>query len=100
MREKRPGYNLISNNCQNFATALLEQVQLGNHREFGTTWEIYQRATGDGEIKDLYSSKDPETQQKMDEDEEEMSKPQRQNTVQTAVQVMDENTTKLDNDHD
>ena len=34
MREKHPGYNLISNNCQQYALALLNHIQLGQHVEF------------------------------------------------------------------
>ena len=100
MRKDRPAYNLISNNCQNFAVNLLDKVQLGAHKEFATSFEIYQRATGEGEIKDLYVDKHPEEQAPtLQEDEEEMPKPKRQNTVQFAEQVMDEHTTKLDH-HD
>ena len=100
MREKRPAYNLISNNCQNFAVNLLDQVQLGAHREFATSFAIYSKATGDGEVKDLFVDKHPEEQQAhpLLADEEEMPKPKRQNTVHLAQQVMDENTTKLDDD--
>jgi hypothetical protein len=35
MRNKRPAYNLISNNCQTFALSLLDAIQIGKHREFG-----------------------------------------------------------------
>ena len=80
MRAARPAYNLISNNCQNFAVNLLDKVQIGAHREFATAAAVYQRAT--------------------DEDAEMQPKPHRQNTVQIAQQVMDEHTTKLDDDHD
>jgi hypothetical protein len=47
--------------------------------------------------------KHPEEQaehEDMKADEEEQPKPKRQNTVQMAQQVMDENTTTLDDDHD
>ncbi|KAF2432519.1 hypothetical protein EJ08DRAFT_677439 [Tothia fuscella] len=92
MRQKRPAYNLISNNCQNFAVLMLDAVQTGAHHEFATTFEVYQRATGRGAIKDLWIDKHPEEQQ-------DQSKPElhRQDTVQHAQQVMDEHTTKLDN---
>ena len=100
MRETRPAYNLISNNCQNFAVNLLDQVQIGAHREFATSFAVYSAATGDGTIKDLFLDKHPEEQQALDADDEEHPKPKRQNTVQVAQQVMDEHTTKLDDDHD
>ena len=94
MREKRPAYNLISNNCQNFAVNLLDAVQVGAHREFATSFAVYQRATGAGEIKDLFVDKHPDEQA-------DQVKPHlhRQDTVQQAQQVMEDNTTKLDNHH-
>ncbi|RDW62395.1 hypothetical protein BP6252_11828 [Coleophoma cylindrospora] len=95
MREKRPAYNLISNNCQNFAVALLDAIQIGAHQQFATSFAVYQAATGSGTIKDLFVDKHPE-EQKVDLQRPEMH---RTDTVQTAQQVMDENTTKLDNHH-
>ena len=94
MREKRPAYNLISNNCQNFAVLLLDAVQTGAHREFATTFAIYQRATGAGTIKDLFVDEHPDEQQ-----DAQMPELRHQNTVQRAEQVMEENTTKLDTHH-
>ncbi|KAK5168002.1 uncharacterized protein LTR77_006569 [Saxophila tyrrhenica] len=102
MREKRPAYNLISNNCQNFAVNLLDKVQLGAHKEFATSLAVYQKATGDGEVMDLWE-KHPQEQIEHDAlkaDEEEQPKPKRQGTLQLAQQVMDENTTELDDHHD
>lgn len=93
MRQKRPLYNLISNNCQNFATSLLDAIQIGAHREFGSTFEIYSRATGKGAIKDLFS--DPPDEQP----DQEASGQSHQDTVQNAQNVMDQNTTKLDHHH-
>lgn len=98
MRQIRPAYNLITNNCQNFALLMLEAIQIGKHREFGSTFAIYQRATGKGKIKDLFIEETPEDEVSI-EAEQEMPKPPRQNTVQLAAQVMDENTTKLDTHH-
>jgi hypothetical protein len=94
MRQKRPEYNLISNNCQNFAVSMLDAIQIGAHKEFATAFEVYQRATGKGSIKELWVDKHPEEQA-----EEPLPKIHRQNTVQNAQQVMEENTTKLDS-HD
>lgn len=84
MREKKPAYNLISNNCQNFALFMLDAIQVGAHKQFATSFAVYKRAVGSGTIKELFAGK-PE--------EEDMDTGQ---TVQHAQQVMDENTTKLD----
>jgi hypothetical protein len=96
MRETRPAYNLISNNCQNFATLLLDAVKLGTKREFGTTFEIYQRATGAGEIKDLFIDDNLEEGQQQQDTDEQPAGSCVQGTVGLAQQVMDENTTQLD----
>jgi hypothetical protein len=93
MREKRPAYNVISNNCQNFALSLLDSIQIGAHMEFATSFAVYQRATGAGTIKDLFANKHPE-EQKIDP---EMPGIHRTDTVQSAQQVMDAHTTKIDN---
>jgi hypothetical protein len=95
MREKRPAYNVISNNCQNFAVALLDAIQIGAHQEFATSFAVYQRATGSGTIKDLFVDKHPD-EQKTDIDTEKPAM-HRTDTVQNAQNVMDQNTTKLDN---
>jgi hypothetical protein len=94
MRQKRAAYNIISNNCQNFAVLMLDAIQVGAHREFATSFAVYQRATGAGQIKDLFVDNHPEEQ-------EDQSRPElhRQDTVQNAQHVMEENTTKLDNHH-
>jgi hypothetical protein len=91
MREKRKGYNLISNNCQNFALNMLDAIQIGKHKDFGTALAIYQRATGKGAVSDLFLAELPEA-------EEQDEKPPEQ-IMQHAFQVMDENTTKLDTHH-
>ena len=95
MREKRPAYNLISNNCQNFAVALLDAVHIGAHREFATSFAVYQRATGAGTIQDLFPDHHPDDALA----EEPTPGIHRQNTVDFAAKVMDENTTKLDDHH-
>ena len=95
MRAKRPEYNIISNNCQNYAVQLLDAIQIGKHDEFATSFAVYQRATGKGAIKDLFEIKHPEEQKVEGED----YRPglHRMDTVQNAQVVMDQNTTKLDN---
>lgn len=91
MRTKRPAYNLISNNCQNFAVLMLDAIQIGAHREFATSFAVYTAATGKGQIKDLFADKHPDEQT-------DQSRPDlhRTDTVQYAQQVMNDNTTKLD----
>ncbi|KAL2072022.1 hypothetical protein VTL71DRAFT_11365 [Oculimacula yallundae] len=95
MRQERAAYNIISNNCQNFAVRLLDAIQVGAHVQFATSFAVYQAATGDGTIKDLFVDAHPE-EQKIDP-----AVPgtgiQRTDTVQNAQNVMEENTTKLDN---
>lgn len=92
MREKRPAYNLISNNCQNFAVNLLDAIQIGAHRDFATTFAIYSRATGKGKIQDLFAEPPPEEATPVQSQEEHNA------TMQYAQQVMQQNTTQLD-DH-
>lgn len=99
MRHARPAYNLISNNCQNYAVNLLDAIQIGAHHEFATTFAIYQRATGAGSIKDLFEDKHPE-EQKTDIDQGDKPEFQRTSTVQNAQIVMDQQTTKLDDHHE
>ncbi|KAK1762302.1 hypothetical protein QBC33DRAFT_552243 [Phialemonium atrogriseum] len=94
MRTKQPGYNIISNNCQNFATLMLDAIQVGAHREFATSFAVYQRAIGAGSITDLFADKV--------EEEEEVERPPegfRLSVVQFAQKVMDQHTSKLDNHH-
>ncbi|KAI0164957.1 hypothetical protein GGR57DRAFT_451215 [Xylariaceae sp. FL1272] len=88
MRQKQKGYNLITNNCQNFALNMLDAIQVGNHKQFGTTMAIYQRATGKGAVSDLFLEKLPEA--------EEQDNVSTEQVVNHAYKVMDENTTKLD----
>ncbi|OBT70418.1 hypothetical protein VE03_00023 [Pseudogymnoascus sp. 23342-1-I1] len=92
MRATRPAYNIISNNCQNFAVLLLDAIKIGAHREFATSFAVYQAATGAGQIKDLFVDQHPEEQQ-----DQQRPTLHHQDTTQNAQQVMDENTTKLDN---
>ncbi len=62
MRQKRAAYNIISNNCQNFAVAMLDSIQIGAHQAFATSFAVYQAATGKGTIKDLFEDHHPEEQ--------------------------------------
>lgn len=97
MREKRPAYNLINNNCQNFALLMLDAVQVGvaAHREFASTFAIYQRATGAGKISDLFVQESDVVVEIAHPE----GRPGEQSPVQVAQQVMEDNTTKLDH-HD
>ncbi|KAI0394846.1 hypothetical protein F5Y17DRAFT_426405 [Xylariaceae sp. FL0594] len=94
MREKRKAYNLISNNCQNFALNMLDAIQVARHKEFGTALAIFQRATGKGRISELFLEKLPEAEAEEEEDQ----RPPEQ-VLQNAHQVMDEHTTKVDTHH-
>ncbi|KAI0553703.1 hypothetical protein F4679DRAFT_432959 [Xylaria curta] len=88
MRQRQKGYNLITNNCQNFALNMLNAIQIGKQRDFGTALAIFQRATGKGSISDLFLAELPKT-------EEQDERPPDQ-VVEHASKVMDEKTTKLD----
>lgn len=120
MRQKHPGYNLITNNCQNFAMLMLDAIQIGKHRQFGSSFSIYQRATGQGTIADLFSENSAQDEEEaaaaMDAEEaeegeaagslpaptEEGVEPKKSyfnNILKMAQKVMDENTTKLDSHH-
>jgi stringent starvation protein B len=79
---------------------MLKAIQIGAHREFGTTFAVYQRATGEGAIMDLFADEPDRDSATLQQDEADMSKPQRHNAVKHAQQVMDENTTKMDDDGD
>jgi hypothetical protein len=85
--------NVISNNCQNYAVAMLDAIQIGAHVDFATSFAVYQAATGKGTIKELFADKHPE-EQKIDLEQPGLH---RTDTVQNAQQVMDEHTTKIDN---
>ncbi|KAI1261007.1 hypothetical protein F5Y18DRAFT_403079 [Xylariaceae sp. FL1019] len=88
MREKQKGYNLITNNCQNFALNMLDAIQVGKHKQFGTTMAIYKRATGKGAVSDLFIEQSPQAEEQDDVSTEQI--------VSHASKVMDENTTILD----
>ncbi|ERS97491.1 hypothetical protein HMPREF1624_05659 [Sporothrix schenckii ATCC 58251] len=105
MRQKRPAYNLISNNCQNFALFLLDAIQVGKHREFGTAFAVYQRATGQGTIADLFAPNAPDEpdvvepaagEQATDASVAQKKKDYFQGIVDFAKKVMDDNTKKVD----
>lgn len=98
MREKRPAYNLLDNNCQNFALNFLDKIRVGKHRDFATSFNVYQRAIGAGAIKDLFVDDHPDDKPET-ADEDAGLGPEQHDTVKTAQQVMDENTTKLDDHH-
>lgn len=101
MREKKKAYNLISNNCQNFAVNMLSNIQVGAHRDFATSFVVYQHVTGDEGIGDLWANKPAEEQaDDLKQDEGHETQEKRQDNVNLAQQVMEEHTTKLDQDHD
>ncbi|KAK1759082.1 hypothetical protein QBC47DRAFT_371040 [Echria macrotheca] len=119
MRAKRPGYNLISNNCQTFALALLDAIQVGSSREIATSYAVYRKAVGPGSIADLFAD---ETKAETPTDGEATNQPtvseadaqaaaevevggkpiagrKHRTIVDFAKGLMDEHTTKLDNHH-
>ncbi|KAK7931679.1 hypothetical protein PG985_002391 [Apiospora marii] len=93
MRERKPAYNLISNNCQNFAVNLLDVIHVGAHREFGTTFAIYQRATGKGKIMDLFAPEDADDVQAGAQGQPPGEA--HAQAVNNAQKVMDDNTQQL-----
>lgn len=94
MRQKKAAYNLISNNCQNFAVAMLDAIQVGAHMQFATSFAVYQTATGLGSIKGLFSEKPPEEEEEGGPGDQPSQS--HQNAVQHAQHVMDQHTTQLD----
>jgi hypothetical protein len=123
MRTKRPAYNLISNNCQTFALALLDDIQVGSSRKFATSYAVYRKAIGPGSVAALFrhdaqtatladgeagvqaaaevdAEADAEADAQDAAEEEVAGKPvatQKHRTiVEFARQLMEEHTTKLD----
>ncbi|KAI5458953.1 hypothetical protein BGZ63DRAFT_389975 [Mariannaea sp. PMI_226] len=89
IREKQPGYNLITNNCQTYVLHLLDAIKVGMHKEFGTTLAVYDRLTGSGKVKDLFIAPEPQ-------DHGPGAPPGRTDTVSLAQQVMNDNTAQMD----
>jgi hypothetical protein len=54
IRSTRPGYNLITNNCQTYVTQLLDVIQTSQVKQFGTTLAVYDRLFGKGKVADLF----------------------------------------------
>jgi len=75
---------------------MLDAIQIGAHKQFATSLSVYQRATGAGKVSDLFAE---QLLYEPTEGDAEMPELKHQNTVETAQQVMDENTTKLDDHH-
>lgn len=96
MRQRKPGYNLISNNCQNFALLMLDAIQISAaaRTDFATTLAVVQTATGPGKIRDLFADK-PTSEQLLVVEPVEKDNP----IVALAKRLMDEHTTKLDTHH-
>ena len=104
MRKIKPGYNLINHNCQNFVVVLLNKIQVGAQREFGTVSAVVQRTFGKGHVVDLFvdeqsAQQQGQLEQQDQQQEQDQPRPQlhHQDTVQVAQQVMEQHTTKLDN---
>ena len=62
IRDSRPGYNLISNNCQTYVLQLLDAIQVSDVKEFGTTLAVYDRLFGSGKVADLFPEMEPNTE--------------------------------------
>jgi hypothetical protein len=90
IREKQPGYNLITNNCQTYALQLLDAIKVGAKKEFGTTLAVYERIIGPGSVKELFVDGQPAGAEPTDGEQ------LQETTVSTAQQVMHDNTTQLD----
>lgn len=58
IRSTRPGYNLISNNCQTYVLQLLDAIRVSQVKEFATTLDVYQRLFGSGKVSDLFVDAD------------------------------------------
>lgn len=58
IREKRPAYNLITNNCQTYALQLLDAIKVSTQKELGTTLAVYERVFGRGKVADLFAKQD------------------------------------------
>ncbi|KAJ7778009.1 hypothetical protein DFH07DRAFT_796957 [Mycena maculata] len=107
MRQKQPGYNLISNNCQIFALQLLDAIQVGKHREFATSFAVYQEAIkSPSKVVAFFKTQaeelpDGETEQQAGATTEGASTSGRPPSEVSAhaVQVMEQNTTHVDDHH-
>lgn len=93
MREHRPAYNLISNNCQNFASNLLRKVQIGAHHEFAKALAVYNNKFNLTQLKGLFDNHP-------DDDPEQRPYTPPEGTVNLAQKVMDEHTTQVKTDMD
>jgi hypothetical protein len=96
MRQRKAAYNLISNNCQNFALLMLDAIQIGGaaRTEFATTLAVVRTAAGSGKVRDLFAEKPPGGQAVLMEEAEKENP-----IVALAKRLMDEHTTKLDKHH-
>jgi len=96
MREKNKAYNLISNNCQNFALQMLDAVQMGKHLEFATAFAVYRTAV-DGRSDKIAQLFRDEAQQLPIAEEVDAERPPH-HVLNHAQGLMEEHTAKVD-DH-
>ena len=92
MRQKKAAYNLISNNCQNFAMNLLEHIQVGKHKEFATSKAVYNQLLGSGHVKDLFIPDDEPEDTTITEGEADQ---EHDNVMHQAQQVLEQNTSSI-----
>jgi len=92
MREKCAAYHLIDNNCQTFASALIDKIQIGHHRKFATALAVYNNVFNTSQLKSMFEHHpDDDPDQRPDTPEE--------GTVVLAEKVMDEQTAQVEKKH-
>jgi hypothetical protein len=113
IRDKQPGYNLVSNNCQTYVLRLLDAINVGVQKQFGTTLTVCKALAGPQKVSDFFVQEGPEVQGQQGQtapgvdgrvtaepqgvDGQDVFKPpKRADTVIQAQQLMDQNTTQLD----
>lgn len=87
LRETRPAYNLITNNCQTYALLLLDAIKAEGESKFPTTQNVYDRLTGPGRVLDLF---------KPPSEVPPGGTPQGTETVTNAQSVMTDHTNQVD----
>lgn len=87
LRETRPAYNLITNNCQTYALLLLDAIKAEGEAKFPTTQNVWERLTGKGKVLDLF---------KQEEEQAEGQGAGAQETVTNAQSVMTDHTAQVD----
>ncbi|KJZ71233.1 hypothetical protein HIM_09376 [Hirsutella minnesotensis 3608] len=89
MRDKRPVYNLITNNCQTFALQLVDLIQAEEKMELATTLALFKklRSLGKVFVADLFSDFDQEGKRR-----------EKLQQAPITVEIRDDHVTPLDDD--